>query len=63
MLKTIKFRVKDKNTSKELDLMARDVKFVWNILNNASRKKWNESRQYFHKLNPYFTAIFKGDSK
>jgi putative transposase len=63
MLKTIKFRIKDKNTSKELDLMAREVKFVWNICNNASRKKWNESRQYFHKFDPYFTSIFKGASK
>ena len=63
MLKSIKFRIKDKNTSKTLDIMSRDVKFVWNICNSASRKKWKESRQYFHKFDPYFTSIFKGASK
>jgi len=63
MIKTIKFRIKDKNTSKHLDLMARDVNFVWNVLNSASRKKWKESRKYFHKYDPYFTAITKGASK
>lgn len=43
--------------------MARDVNFVWNVLNAASRKKWNESRQYFHKFNPWFNAILTGASK
>jgi len=63
MIKTIKFRIKDKNTAIELDLMARDVNFVWNVLNSASRKKWKESRKYFHKFDPFFTSITKGSSE
>lgn len=63
MIKTVKFRIKDKNTSKLLDQMARDTNFVWNVLNAASRKKWKESRQYFHKYDPWFTQIIKGSSK
>ena len=42
VIKNTKFRIKDKNTSKILDKMARDVNFVWNVLNSASRKKWKE---------------------
>ncbi len=63
MIKTIKFRIKDKNTATELELMARDVNFVWNVLNSASRKKWKESRKYFHKFDPFFTSITKGSSE
>lgn len=63
MIKTIKYRIKDKNTSKILDQMARDVNFTWNVLNSAARKKWKESRQEFHKFDPWFTEIIKGASK
>ena len=63
MLKTYKYRIKDKNKIKVLDTMSRDTKFVWNVLNSASRKKWKESRKYFHKYDPYFTTIIKGASK
>lgn len=63
MIKSIKFRIKDKNTGQKLDLMARDVNFVWNVTNAASRKKWKESRRYFHKFDCWFTTIFKGASK
>lgn len=63
MIKSIKFRVKDKNTSKILDQMARDTNFVWNVLNSASRKKWKESRSMFHKFDPWYNAILSGASK
>lgn len=63
MIKTTKFRIKDKNTSKILDQMARDTNFVWNVLNSASRKKWKESRKMFHKYDPWVTQITKGSSK
>lgn len=63
MIKTIKFRIKDKNTSKLLDQMARDTNFVWNVLNSASRKKWKESRKMFHKFDPWYIAIVKGASE
>lgn len=62
MIKTIRFRIKDSNKGKLLDLMARDVNFVWNVLNSASRKKWKESRKYFHKYDPYFNQILTGAS-
>lgn len=63
MIKTIKFRVKDKNSSKLLDQMARDTNFVWNVLNSASRKKWKESRKMFHKFDPWYNQILTGASK
>jgi putative transposase len=63
MIKTIKFRIKDKNTSKLLEQMARDTNFVWNVLNAASRKKWKESRQMFHKFNPWYNQILNGASE
>lgn len=63
MIKSIKFRIKDKNTSKLLDQMARDTNFVWNVLNAASRKKWKESRKMFHKYDPWYKAITVGASK
>lgn len=62
-MKTIKFRIKDKNTSKLLDQMARDANFVWNVLNSASRKKWKESRKTFHKFDPWYNQILNGASK
>jgi transposase len=62
MIKSIKFRIKDKNTSKILYQMGRDTNFVWNVLNSASRKKWKESREVFHKFNPYYNAILTGAS-
>jgi len=43
--------------------MDRQVKLTWNVLNNASRKVWKESRKYFHKFDTYFTSIIKGASK
>lgn len=63
MIKTIKFRIKDKNKKTVLDQMARDVNFVWNVLNAASRKKWKESRSYFHKFDPWYNKILNGASK
>lgn len=63
MIKTVKFRIKDKNKSKILDQMARDVNFTWNVLNSASRKKWKESRKVFHKFDPYFNQILTGASR
>lgn len=62
MIKSFKYRIKDKNKIKILDQMNRDVKFAWNVLNSASRKKWKESRKFFHKYDPFFTNIFKGAS-
>lgn len=59
---TYQYRIKDKNKIKLLDQMKRDTNFVWNVLNSASRKVWNESRKYFHKYDPYFTNIIKGAS-
>jgi hypothetical protein len=35
MIKTARFRIKDKNKGKILEQMARDVNFTWNVL-----KKW-----------------------
>lgn len=61
--KTIRYRIKDKNTSKMLGVMARDSNLVWNVINAASRKKWKESRKVFHKFDPWFTEIMKGASK
>jgi len=63
MLKTYRYRIKDKNKLKQLEQMDRDVKFVWNVLNSASRKAWKESRKYYHKFDPWFTSITKGASK
>lgn len=63
MIKSIKFRVKDKNCSVLLDQMAKDTNLVWNILNSASRKKWKESRKMFHKFDPWFNQILTGASK
>lgn len=63
MIKTIRYRIKDKNTGKMLDQMAKDVNFTWNVLNSASRKKWKESRQMFHKYDPWFNQIIKGASQ
>jgi len=63
MIKTYKYRIKDKNKLNILNQMDRDTKFVWNVINSASRKKWKESRQYFHMYDPYFTSITKGASK
>lgn len=62
MIKTVKFRIKDSNKKKLLDTMARDVNFVWNVLNAASRKKWKESRSTFHKFDPWYNNIIKGAS-
>jgi len=62
-IKTYKYRIKDKNKLNQLDQMNKDVKFVWNVINSASRKKWKESRKYFHKFDPYFTSITKGASE
>jgi transposase len=63
MFTTYKYRIKDKNKINILNKMDRDVKFVWNVINGASRKRWNESRLIFHKYNPWFTSITKGASK
>lgn len=63
LLKTIKFRIKDKNKAKHLDLIARDVNLVWNVLNSASRKIWKESRKVFHKFDPWVASIVNGASK
>jgi len=63
MIKTYKYRIKDKNRLKLLDQMSREVKFTWNVINAAARKKWKESRKYFHKYDPYYTDIVKGASK
>lgn len=63
MIKSIKYRVKDKNTCTILNQMARDTNFVWNVLNSASRKKWKESRKIFHKFDPYYNEIIKGSSE
>lgn len=63
MIKTARFRIKDKNTSKTLDEMARDVNLTWNVLNSASRKKWKESRQVFHKYDPWFNQIINGSPR
>lgn len=62
MLKTYKYRIKEKNKVAVLTSMSRDVNFVWNVLNSASRKKWKESRKHFHKWDPYFVNITKGAS-
>lgn len=63
MIKTVKFRIKDSNKKNLLLQMARDVNFVWNVLNSASRKKWKESRSYFHKFDPWYNQILNGASK
>jgi len=63
MIKAVKFRIKDKNTSKLLEQMAIDTNFVWNVLNSASRKKWKESRKMFHKFDPWYAQILNGASK
>jgi transposase len=63
IIKTARFGIKDKNKGKILDQMARDVNFTWNVLNAASRKKWKESRKYFHKFDPFFNAIINGASR
>jgi len=62
MIKTVRIRIKDKNTSRLLSDMARDVNFTWNVLNSASRKKWKESRQVFHKFDPFYNHIINGAS-
>ena len=63
LLKTIKFRIKDKTKAKPLGLMARDVNLVWNVLNSASRKIWKASRKVFHKFDPWVGSIVNGASK
>ena len=63
LLKTIKFRIKDKTKAKPLGLMARDVNLVWNVLNSASRKIWKASRKVFHKFDPWVASILNGASK
>lgn len=60
MIKTYRFRIKDSNTAKTLDQMDREVKFCWNVVNCAARKRWRESRESMHKYNPYYTSIIKG---
>ena len=63
LLKTIKFRIKDKTKANPLDLMARDVNLVWNVLNSASRNIWKASRKVFHKFDPWVALIVNGASK
>ena len=43
-IKTVKIRIKDSLTSKELSKQARWVNCVWNYCQEVSYKKWSESR-------------------